>query len=113
MGTDLAGRGRALQRLALKRRSGGREARFSGRRIERLRDGRARLPGGRSSISGRSRDLGCCPPRRGFEAERPISALKIGLERRFAFGENGGISEDMAVIDGRIERFARLALLDF
>jgi hypothetical protein len=27
---------------------------------------------------------------RSFDADGPISALTIGLERRFAFGENGG-----------------------
>jgi hypothetical protein len=35
-----------------------------------------------------------------------MPALKIGLERRFDFDENGGISEDMAFIAGRTECFA-------
>jgi hypothetical protein len=43
-----------------------------------------------------------------FEADRSISALKIGFDRRFASGENGengSISKGMTVIDGGVERF--------
>jgi hypothetical protein len=43
----------------------------------------APLSGGQSSISDRSRAPHCIRPRRGFEADRSISELKIGLERLF------------------------------
>jgi hypothetical protein len=83
VGTDLAGEGGALRRLALDRRSGGREDRA----VREADQAPARWPdtaARRAVFDQRSESRPpLLPPRRGSEAGRPISALKIGLERRF------------------------------
>jgi hypothetical protein len=84
MGIYLAGEEGPLRRLALKRRSGGREARLSERRIERLRDDHAPLPaGGLRSAIGVATSAAALRDAR-FEVDGSISGLESGLERRFA-----------------------------
>jgi hypothetical protein len=92
MGTDLAGRGRGAPAIGAEKAKR-RKRNPAARKADRMAAHRhARLPGGRSSISGRSCGLRRCPPRRRFEADRSVSALNSGLGRRFAFGGTERIS---------------------